>query len=93
MEFFNKYKYPFIIVVFAIILGWFYLSSILEGVDEKVLEDQAVLNEYSSRMDFIGSLVTKTELFEGDIYASLTDEFEEGVMEVGIGRNNPFRPF
>lgn len=93
MEFFNKYKYPFIIVVFVVILGWFYLSSILEGVDENVVLDQAVLDEYSNRMDFIGSLVTKTDLFDSELYASLTDEFEEGVMEVQIGRNNPFRPF
>lgn len=93
MEFFNKYKYPFIIVFFVIIFGWFYMSSILEGVDESVAQDRVVLDEYLNRMNFIGSLVTKTDLFEGDIYASLTDEFEEDVMKVQIGKTNPFKSF
>lgn len=93
MESFNKYKYPLIIVIFFIILGWFYLTSILDGVDENVALDQTTLEEYSNRINFIESLVTKTDLFESELYASLTDEFEKDVMEVQIGRTNPFKPF
>ncbi len=93
MEFYTKYKYPFLIVIFVIALGWFYLFSVLDGVDEKVVADQALLDEYSNRMNFITGLVTKTDLFDSDLYKTLTDQFEEDVMQVGIGRNNPFRPF
>jgi hypothetical protein len=93
MEFYNKYKYPFLIIIILIALGWFYLFSILDGVDEKVVSDQVLLDEYSNRMNFIAGLVTKTDLFDSDLYKELTDEFEEDVLEVGIGRINPFRPF
>ncbi len=92
MDFFSKYKYPVIIVLIVIVAGWVYLHFFLEVDDATLVQDQRRLDEYVTRMEAIEGLRLETGLFEGEVYLSLTDEFEEDVMEVSIGKINPFSP-
>ena len=87
------YIYPLIIVVLVVAFGGLYMFVIQEGADPAVVEDShQILNEYTQRIEKIEGLRLETDILEGDIYLSLTDEYEEEVVEVNIGRTNPFRP-
>lgn len=89
----KKFIYPLVIVILAAVLGWVYISFVQEGVDPTVVQrDSQILNEYSKRIDKIEGLRLETDVLESDIYMSLTDEHEERVLEVSIGRVNPFNP-
>ncbi len=90
MEFFNKYKYPVIITIAIVALGWAYIFFMTEQESADLTKDRELQN-YEARLKVIEGLRLKTSLFEGEIYRSLTDEFEEDVIEVRTGtKPNPF---
>ncbi|MGM0482788.1 MAG: hypothetical protein ACQEP6_02915 [Patescibacteria group bacterium] len=94
MQNLRKYLYPFIIVVLAVFLGFAYIAFIQDDIDPEVVEQEhQILNEYTEVIEEVEGFNLKTDLLESDLYLSLTDEYEQDVMEVEIGRVNPFSPF
>ena len=92
MEFINRYKYAFIVILVLVLFGVAYLYYITEGRGEIPARDEQELEEYAERLKSIKNLRTQTDLFESKLYLSLTDEFEEDIIEVRIGKVNPFDP-
>lgn len=89
----KRYIYPSIVIFLVVFFGWAYIVFVQEDVDPKVVEeDNQLLVEYVRMIEKIEGLRLKTDVLDSDLYLSLTDEYEEDVIEVGIGRVNPFRP-
>ncbi|MGM0629408.1 MAG: hypothetical protein ACQESA_03195 [Patescibacteria group bacterium] len=93
MQNFKKYLYPFIIVVLVTVLGFVYIAFIQEDVDPEAVQDShQVLSQYTQVIEEVEGFNLKTDILQSDLYLSLTDEYEQDVIEVEIGRVNPFSP-
>ena len=89
----DKYIHPLIIILALVVLGGLYLVSYREaGPTNLSSPTVAELRQYEERKNRVSNFNLETDILKSELYLSLIDEFKREVLQMDIGRVNPFRP-